>query len=161
MPAGISRTCRSAAAAVDVVTGDARLSLAAASGVSYGLIIVDAFSSDAIPIHLITSEAVSLYLERLAPHGVLAFHVSNRHFALGPVLGRLAQTHGLTALEQFQRVSNEDLADGKNPSDWVVMSRPGDLSPLTNDARWQAPAVTAVTPEWTDDFSNIVRIMKW
>jgi hypothetical protein len=145
----------------DVVTGDARLSLAANSGMSYGLIIVDAFSSDAIPIHLITSEAVSLYLERLAPHGVLAFHVSNRHFSLGPILGRLALTHGLSALEQFQVVSSTDLSDGKNHSDWVVMSREGDLSPLMNDARWQAPAVTAGTPEWTDDFSNIVRIMKW
>jgi SAM-dependent methyltransferase len=144
-----------------VVVGDARLSLAAAPAASYGLIVVDAFSSDAIPVHLITSEALDVYLDRLAPGGVLAFHVSNRHFSLGPVLGRLALAHGLVALEQLHQASPEGLAEGQNHSDWVVMSRPGDVAPLTRDARWTAPDVTPATPAWTDDFSNIVGILKW
>ena len=73
-----------------VVLGDARLSLARAPLHGYGLIVLDAFSSDAIPIHLMTNEALGLYLSRLAPGGALAFHISNRHLTLAPVLARLA-----------------------------------------------------------------------
>ena len=70
-----------------VVLGDARLSLGDARPKTYGLIVLDAFSSDAIPIHLLTSEAVALYLARLAPAGVLAFHISNRYLSLAPYSG--------------------------------------------------------------------------
>ena len=76
--------------------GDARLSLARAPEHGYGLLILDAFSSDAVPVHLMTSEALGLYLSRLAPGGVLAFHITNRHLTLAPVLARLALNHGLT-----------------------------------------------------------------
>jgi hypothetical protein len=143
-----------------VVIGDARLSLAAARPEAYGLIVLDAFSSDAIPMHLMTAEAVSLYLSRLAPRGVLAFHVSNRHLTLGPILGRLALAARLQAREQNQTVtaSEEDL--GQSASQWVVMARDAqDLGALSSNARWMAPTVSASTPLWTDDFSNILSVL--
>lgn len=140
-----------------VVIGDARLSLAAAKPKAYGLIALDAFSSDAIPVHLLTAEAVSLYLSRLAPHGLLAFHVSNRHLTLGPILGRIASEMGFIALEEDQSVTPTEADSGKAASRWVVMAQdPDDFGALASDSRWAAAAVSPRTPLWTDDFSNIL-----
>ncbi len=143
-----------------VVLGDARLSLARDPMPQYGLIVLDAFSSDAIPMHLMTSEALSLYLTRLEPQGVLAFHISNRHLTLGPVLGRLAAFHGLVALEQRDDdIGSSVRADGKTASDWVVMARSSDdLAALVRDSRWGPPRVQESTPTWTDSFSNILSV---
>jgi hypothetical protein len=144
----------------DVVLGDARLSLARAAR-PYDVIVLDAFSSDAIPVHLITNEAIALYLTRLAPDGVLLFHVSNRHLNLGPVLAKLAASHGLVALEQSDRVKQGvEVSDGKLPSDWVVMARRRQqLSELERSGRWRAPIIVSSTPLWTDDFSNILSVL--
>jgi spermidine synthase len=126
-----------------VVLGDARISLASAKPNQYGLIVLDAFSSDAIPMHLLTSEAFTLYLSRLAHGGVLAIHISNRHLALGPVVARLARLHGLTVLEQLNGVTAEESTNGKSASDWVFMAAsPADLGPLVTDKRWVAPVVS-------------------
>jgi hypothetical protein len=142
-----------------VVLGDARLSLARESGPQYGLLVLDAFSSDSIPVHLITSEAIELYLSRLAPDGAIAFHISNRHLALAPVLGRLAAAHGLVALEQKEWVGPDVREDGKTSSNWVLMARRrSDLGLLVDDQRWAPPAVPADTPLWTDGFSNILGV---
>ena len=137
------------------------MSLTRARPGQYSLIVLDAFSSDAIPAHLLTSEAVSLYLTRLAPGGVLAFYISNRHLAIGPVLARAALRHGLTALEQRQHVSEAEAAEGKRDSDWVILARdPQDLGSLVDDPRWVTPAVLPSVPLWTDDFSNVLSILK-
>ena len=105
----------------------------------YGLLILDAFSSDVIPVHLMTSEAMSLYRSKLAPDGVLAFHVSNRHLQLGPVLGRLAAHHGLIVLERIDyQQSSADI--GKRPSKWVVMARDlRSLGPLASKREMEGP----------------------
>jgi spermidine synthase len=142
-----------------VVLGDARLSLARAPLHGYGVIVLDAFSSDAIPIHLMTAEALGLYLSRLAPGGALAFHISNRHLNLAPVLARTALSHGLAVRLQRhntdQRVTPELFS-----STWMVMARnAADLGPLAADARWSTPAIPPSTPLWTDDFSNIVSVL--
>jgi hypothetical protein len=144
-----------------VVVGDARQSLAKDGVPQYGLIVLDAFSSDAIPMHLMTSEALSLYLDRLEPHGFLAFHISNRHLTLGPVLGRLAVSHRLVALERKDNEIGANVrADGKTTSDWVVMARSrDDLAALTKDSRWVPPRVQDSTPVWTDSFSNILSVL--
>ena len=140
-----------------VIIGDARLSLEKTSLHAYRLIVLDAFSSDAIPMHLLTREALSLYLSRLEAHGVLAFHVSNRHLALSPVLGRLASAAGLTALRQEQVVIPARQTEGIESSEWLLMARESDdLWPLQEDPRWAAPIVPPSTPLWTDDFSNIL-----
>src|SRR5205814_6227831 len=104
------------------VIGDARLTLAKATG-TFDLIILDAFSSDAIPIHLITQEALALYLSKLAPGGVLFFHITNRHLDLAPVLGDLAQHAGLAAIVQSYHPSPEDAARGGLPSIRAAMTR--------------------------------------
>jgi spermidine synthase len=145
-----------------VVTGDARLSLTRADGHKYGLIVLDAFSSDAIPLHLLTKEALELYLTRLEDGGVLAFHVSNRQLSLGPVLGKLSNTLGLVALEQRDRVPQREMNSGKVSSDWVLIARDSaDLGSLTRDSRWTAPAVSAATPLWTDDFSGLLSVVRF
>lgn len=144
-----------------VTIGDARLSLARARPQQFGVIILDAFSSDAIPIHLLTREALALYVSRLAPGGVIALHISNLHLSLSPVLGRLAQAEGLTALWQREPASAGSFADGKFPSEWMVLARDArDLGRLTTDSRWIAPRVESSTPLWTDDFSNILSVLR-
>jgi spermidine synthase len=141
-----------------VVIGDARLSLTAAPQGEYDLLVLDAFSSDAIPMHLMTDEAFSLYLSRLAPGGVIAFHISNRRLQLGPLVGRQAEWHGLTALQE----TDLSMAEGKTQSRWVVMARTReDLGTLTQDTRWAPPAGTAQAPLWTDDFSNILSVLSF
>jgi hypothetical protein len=142
-----------------VVLGDARLSLARETNRTFGLFVLDAFSSDSIPVHLITSEAIDLYLKHLAPDGVIAFHISNRHLRLAPVLGRLAMAHGLVALEQRDWVGADMRDDGKASSDWVLMARSRSaLGVLVDDRRWTPPPVAADTPLWTDAFSNILGV---
>jgi hypothetical protein len=145
-----------------VVLGDARLSLARETSPQYGVIVLDAFSSDAIPMHLMTSEALELYRARLAAHGVIAFHISNRHLTLAPVLGRLAEAQGLVALEQKDWIGADAREDGKTSSDWVVMARSrDDVAAIATDPRWIAPAVHASTPLWTDSFSNILGVFSF
>jgi spermidine synthase len=140
-----------------VVLGDARLSLARPDTPMFGLIVLDAFSSDSIPIHLMTSEAFSLYLRRLSPGGAIAFHISNRHLTLAPILARLAAEHGLVAIEQKDWVGSTVLENGKTSSDWVVLARDrASFGPLASDSRWITPAARSTTPLWTDDFSNIL-----
>jgi hypothetical protein len=138
-----------------VTLGDARLSLAKASR-QYDLLIVDAFSSDAIPVHLLTREALQLYLRSLKPDGTLAFHISNRNVDLKPVLGALASDSGLTALVRLDL--NEDPVAGHGKSEWLVMARnPSILQPLIADPRWQQPRSDRAV--WTDDYSNIVTVL--
>ena len=143
-----------------VVIGDARLSLTAARDARYGLIVLDAFSSDAIPVHLMTREALQLYVARLAPDGALAFHISNRHLQLEPVLARLAEELGLVAVTRRDRIPKDESADGKTSSDWLVMARSSaDLGGLAADGRWMPSKGTPGAPVWTDDFSNILSVL--
>jgi hypothetical protein len=145
----------------DVVIGDARVSLGRARPEQFGLLILDAFSSDAIPIHLLTREALSLYLSRLAPNGIIALHISNLHLSLSPVLGRLADDQGLVALWQREPATAGSLADGKFPSEWMVIARNrADLGALATDPRWKPPVIAPDTPLWTDDFSNILSVIR-
>src|SRR5262249_25559528 len=113
--------------AVDTVLGDARLKLEerARQGVSdqdkFALLVVDAFSSDAIPIHLLTRQALDIYLDNLADDGLLAFHISNRYLDLEPVLGNLAEEVGLAGF--IQKDGESRSTPGKAGSNWVIMAR--------------------------------------
>jgi spermidine synthase len=150
------RDCR--ASTLEVVLGDARLQLRTAPEVGYGLIVLDAFSSDAIPMHLLTREALGLYRRKLTPDGAIAFHISNRFLDLAPVLGALARDSGLVSRVRYD--INPSVAEqqmGKSPSIWLVMAhRDADLGPLATDPVWVAPRVRPDEPVWTDDFSNII-----
>ena len=135
-----------------VVLGDARLTLAK-SNVAHDILVLDAFSSDAIPIHLLTTEALHGYETRLSSDGVLAFHISNRHIKLAPVIARLARERGLTALTRLDK--RADSKRGFEASEWVVMARrPERLQSLASDSRWTS-LVADARAAWTDDFSNI------
>jgi hypothetical protein len=149
-------------AEVRIVLGDARLSLAATDE-KYDLMILDAYNSDAVPVHLITREALQLYLDRLAPRGVMAFHISNRFLKLKPVIGNLAHDAGLICLIQNDgNPTPEEIAMGKSASEWAVVARhPDDLALLLNDSRWEKPPLRPEIGVWSDDFYSIFRVFKW
>jgi spermidine synthase len=144
-----------------VVTGDARLSLTRAPEGGYDVIVLDAFSSDAIPVHLVTREAFALYCSRLADGGAILVHFSNRHLALEPILARVAHAHGLSALTQHDRAPYET-ASGRMPSEWMVMARDArDLGPLIVDPRWAPASQPPGAPLWTDSFSSLAGVLRW
>jgi hypothetical protein len=146
---------------ITYVLGDGRLRLKEAPENYYSLIALDAFSSDAIPLHLLTREAVGLYLSKLTEGGMLAFHISNRHLDLSPVLGSVAKSYGLAALIMRDgEVSPAEARGGKDASVWVVMARrPEDLKRLTVDRRWETLGAPDDFRVWTDDFSNILSVL--
>lgn len=145
---------------LNVIEGDARLNLQNAQDGHYGLIVLDAFSSDAIPVHLITQQALDLYLSKLAEGGIMAFHISNRSLDLKPILADLAESRKLIC------IGFDDLKpgsfEGKDPSQWVVMARSSqEISNLTINSQWQRLNGRDGGRVWTDDFSNILRAIKW
>jgi spermidine synthase len=147
-----------------VILGDARLTLADEPDGAFQLLLLDAFSSDAIPLHLLTREALALYVRKLAPGGVLMLHISNWHIDLEPVVARLAADSGLAG-----RVQHFHFADPEKErrayrfaTSWVALARSeADLGRLAQDERWTrliAPAGQAV---WTDDYANLVGALRW
>jgi hypothetical protein len=157
----------------EIVMGDARLMLEQRGREGqYGLIVVDAFSSDAIPVHLLTKEAVALYRSRLAPGGVIALHISNRFLDLRPVAARIAQELGLAGLVQWD---SDDTPPGKQRSEWVLLAEKpehfGNLPEQTYEeekegrkvtlTRWDPLKAKPGDPLWTDDFSNLLQIFMW
>ncbi|HEX9187739.1 MAG TPA: fused MFS/spermidine synthase [Vicinamibacteria bacterium] len=144
-----------------VVTGDARLSLARLPEGAFDLVVLDAFSSDAIPFHLVTREAFALYGSRLAGGGAILVHHSNRHLALEPVLGRIAHALGLVALSRSDPAGPEAAA-GKLPSEWMVMARDArDIGPLIVDSRWVPVGPSRGAPLWTDDYSSLAGVIRF
>ena len=142
----------------EVVLGDARLSLEREEPRNYDLIVIDAFSSDSIPTHLLTKEAMVVYLRHLHPDGVIAFHVTNRFLNLAPVVRAIAEANGVHAVVVSDEVgADESLAS----TDWALVSR--------DAARFKADAIAGLVAEitpipglgpWTDDFNNLFRILK-
>jgi hypothetical protein len=136
--------------------GDGRLLLAAETG-RYPLIILDAFSSDAVPTHLLTLEALTAYLEKLAPDGIIAINISNRFIDLQPILAAAAERLDLAAAWRFD-ASTDRLAKS---SKWVAMARsPEMLAPLLAERRWSAASSGGVEA-WTDDRSDLFQPLLW
>jgi hypothetical protein len=124
------------------------------------VLVIDAFSSDAIPVHLMTREALELYRRVLSDSGVIAFHISNRNLRLRPILGRLARELGMVGLSQVKGVTDEEEQQGMRATEWVALARsPEGLGELSGDSRWQPLGDGDGAPLWTDDFSNIVRVL--
>ncbi len=151
------------AAPARVVLGDARLSLVDEPDRQFDLLILDAYSSDAIPVHLVTREALALYLRKLAPGGRLAFHISNVHLDLEPVLADLARNAGIACLTREDAdVTPQEMASGKAASTWLAMARnEGDLAALVRDARWRPSRGRDHPVIWTDDYSSLLSILRW
>ncbi len=146
----------------EVVLGDARLSLRQAPRGNFDLLILDAFSSDAIPIHLMTRETLVLYLDKLAPNGVIALHVSNRNLDLAPMVAALVADAGLVAWRQGHEPAESDIRGYQSVSAWIVIGRNATaLGALVDDPRWQPLEADPSVRPWTDDFSNIVSAFRW
>jgi hypothetical protein len=142
-----------------VVIGDARLSLLQRSD-RYDLIVLDAFSSDSIPIHLLTREAVALYFSRLNEGGALAIHISNNHLDLRPVVAAVMRDLGLAGRVQFYDTP-PNLDTGTYPSLWAVLAKSeAALGLVATDNRWKN-LPTDAHRTWTDDFSNIWSVLQW
>ncbi len=147
-------------AAVSVALGDARLTLEREPAQGFDILAVDAFSSDSIPVHLITREALAVYLRHMKPDGVIAFHVSNRFLDLPPVVGRLAKEQGLTATLVSDEGKEGD--DDHTKTDWVLLARDPKVleAEQIKAAAPQPPEEKANWRTWTDDYSNLVQILK-
>jgi hypothetical protein len=142
-----------------VELGDARLSIAKSTDASFDVLILDAFSSDGIPVHLMTREALGLYLSKLADGGIIAFHLSNRHLMLRPVLAALAAERRIPALVRFDQSSDD--STGRSASEWLVVARTRDaFGSLVSDSRWVEPSTNA-RGTWTDDFTDILGTFKF
>jgi len=150
-------------AELSVILGDGRLSLQHATDGEFGVIILDAYSSDTPPLHLLTREALALYMRKLRPDGVLLFNITNRHLDLEPVLANLARDAGLLALCNHDSAPIEEFyRSGKMPSSWIVMSRQSQrLTPLAQDSHWQPARTQQGVGTWTDDYTSLFRVFYW
>lgn len=145
-----------------VVLGDGRRSLARHRGAPFGLIALDAFNSDAIPVHLVTREAIELYLRRTVPRGALLLHLSNRYLDLEPVVGNLARDLGLACRIERHEPTDAQHDRGYTASVWALLARsPAHLGPLARDARWHTCADDPGADTWTDDYSNLLGVVDW
>ena len=139
-----------------VVLGDARLTMAGEPSSFYDLIIVDAYSSDAIPVHLATREAVAIYKSKLASHGVVVMHISNRHLELESVAVGIAAANGLRTWVWNDPLYGANAAKMIYPSEVAVSAeRPEDVGAIAKSAHWTLTVPDASQRTWTDDYSNI------
>ena len=144
-------------ATIETALGDARLSLEREPPQRFDVLAIDAFSSDAIPVHLITSEAIAIYKKHMKPGGIIAFHVTNRFLDLIPVVKSLADAQGLHAA--WVRDEGEGALSSR--SDWVLLS--SDPAVLDTPRIVEATVPIVEHPEWrlwTDDFNNLVQVLK-
>lgn len=139
----------------DVVLGDARLSLEGESPQRFDLIVLDAFSGDAIPVHLLTREAFDVYRRHLAPNGVIAVHISNRYLRLAPVVRRLTEYCGMKTTWINGREDDARLLDN---NEWMLVTRNEEFL-QANPSDLDEPDEDLVVPLWTDQYSNLFQIL--
>jgi len=150
---------RDSGARIEITLGDARLSLESEPPQKFDALLVDAFSGDAIPVHLLTKEAFAIYLRHLKSDGILAIHVSNQFLDLAPIVAQLAALNHLPAREF---ISGKDESRRLLAATWIVMTR--------NPGFWSRPEIArasrpiSVRPDlrpWTDDYNNLLQVMQW
>jgi hypothetical protein len=158
----------------EIILGDARLRMAEQPENSIDVLAVDAFSSDAIPMHLLTREALAIYGKAVQPNGVVLFHTSNRYLDLEPVVARLAAEGGWTAAKFHYQPTRAETNQGATPSTWIALSRNpgmiGRIVALTGEspARFEDPDINRWTSiadiegfaGWSDDYASIIPILK-
>jgi hypothetical protein len=157
---------RARGASVGVVLGDARVRLQQAEDGAFEAIVIDAYSSDVVPTHLLTLEAMRLYASKLAPAGRVIMNVSNRYLDVGKVVAAAAQHLGWSALERTDTLGGEHderaaREDGKAVSRWILVARaPGELSALELGPGWK-PLERTGMEAWTDDHVSLVSCLRW
>ncbi len=147
-----------------IVEGDGRLALAGEPPQQFDLLLIDAFTSDAIPTHLLTVEAVELYFKHLKPDGILLFHISNRHLDLVPVVSRIARKLELS--HRFLRHDGSPVGSGELPSNYAALSKDAVLlqsvrSPIPPPAGEQTGESASSGPLWTDDFTSLFGVLSF
>ena len=144
-------------AQVVTVLGDARLTLEREPPQQFDVLAVDAFSSDAIPVHLITRQALQVYLKNIKPDGAIAFHVTNRYLRLAPVVKQLADEIGYQAV----LIVDDPEENYLSLTDWVIVTRNRDFlnDPEVRDKTEPIETIPGLQP-WTDDFNNLFQILK-
>ncbi len=147
----------------EIVLGDGRLKLENVPDGEFEVLVLDAYSSDSLPVHLLTREALQLYFRKVKPRGLVVFHASNRHLTIEPVLGNLARDAGLVGLNRTDgEVSEAEAELGKVSSQWVAMARDKSaLTALLKDARWQPLKTRDDVGVWTDDYSSLLSVFNW
>ncbi len=174
------KDARDRGATVKFVMGDARLKLQAETDVRHPLLLVDAFSSDSIPIHLLTKQAVDLYLNRVVDNGIVALHISNRYIDLKLAVAKIADELGVASLifEDSWTDSLQEFPPGKSQSTWVVLARkPATLEPFKQEKyttsyrletfdrepianKWEPMRVEPRLRVWTDDYADVLSLMR-
>jgi spermidine synthase len=147
---------------IKIRLGDARITLTSAPDAGFDILVLDAYSSDSIPVHLATREAIQLYVSKLAPKGIIAFHLSNQHLNLVPVLANLAADANLVCFDRHdQDVSEDEIRQGKAESRWLVMARnQQDLKKLIATGRWRRQKPDPSAPLWTDDYASLIQALE-
>jgi SAM-dependent methyltransferase len=143
-------------AKIEIALGDARLNLEREPVQNFDVLAIDAFSSDSIPVHLITLEALQIYEKHMKPGGVIAFHVSNRFLDLKPVVQQLAEKRGLHVAWV-----HDTYEDGGTSSDWILLTK--DKTFLLKPEIVEHTEIIVPRPEWrlwTDDFNNLLQVLK-
>ncbi|WP_293698910.1 MULTISPECIES: fused MFS/spermidine synthase [unclassified Sphingopyxis] len=155
-----------------VVVGDARLQIAQQPPAQFDVVVIDAFSSDAIPLHLLTKEAIGIYARALKPDGILLIHISNRFFGLEPVLAEEARARGWTAAIRLDPGPATEGIDDLTASNWIALTAtPGRMTQLTGGLRprdkadeddaWVALQSTPGFERWTDDYASTLPVLMW
>ena len=150
---------RESGAQISIVDGDGRSSLKREQPQNFDVLVIDAFSGDAIPLHLLTTQAIDLYKRHLAPGGILAFHISNQHVDLEPEIVLLAKAAGM----QVRRVSSfADEHRGEFTATWMLLTdSPGFFTQPEVATRVREPAEDAKSQLWTDDYSSLLPLIRW
>ena len=151
---------RDSPADIRIILGDGRIRMAEAADSTYELILLDAFSSDAVPVHLLTREALAMFVGKLAPEGILGVHLSNRYLSLDRVVAAAAADLGLPALHRVKGTTKEDRPKGFFGSSWAAIARDSvalEALPPT----WLPLEGRRGFRTWTDDYSNVVSVFRW
>ncbi len=145
----------------DVVKGDGRIMISREDEGAFQLVVVDAFTSNAIPVHLVTTEAIELYMSKLRDDGVLAFHISNRYLDLEPMLANIVEKLGLKARVQLHKPP-KDIGVHLSMCKFMLIARDeAHMGELANDPNWREPRRDESVAPWTDTFSNVISLYRW
>jgi len=143
----------------NVVIGDGRLAIEKVPDGEFDVLMLDAFASDSIPAHLVSREAVQIYLKKLKPNGLILFHVSNRYMRVESLVSALILDASLQGLVRYD---DDEEPTGKTSSDYVVAARqPEDVEVLEQNNGWTPVEKPANIQPWTDDYSNMLNIIRW